>query len=165
MGSNSDSILLIQEQRMITEQAVVTRRQGNRVEVRLQRQSACGHCELSQGCGTGALGRLLGNRSRPLIVETGLSVNPGDRLELSLSESALVKASLAVYGLPLLGMLLLGLFAALGGLREAYIILASAAGFFAGFKVSSVISKTLEADRLTPYIVDIRVNPESLSGS
>ena len=35
---------------MITERAVVTRCEAGRVEVRLQRDSACGHCELSQGC-------------------------------------------------------------------------------------------------------------------
>ena len=98
---------------MITEQAVVTRREGEQIEVRLLRESACGDCELSQGCGTGALGRLLGNRSRPLRLECSQPVQPGDRLELGLSESALVRASLTIYGLPLFGMLLAGVAVAL----------------------------------------------------
>ncbi len=150
---------------MITEQAVVTRCQGKQAEIRLQRQSACGHCELSQGCGTGALGRLLGNRSRPLVIETPYALKPGDTLVLNLSESAMVKASLAIYGLPLMGMMVAGLFAALAELADAMVALVSIAGFFAGFKFARYYSQTLEQDRLTPYIVDIQVNPGSLSGS
>jgi len=150
---------------MITEQAVVTRCERGQVEVRLLRASACGHCELNQGCGTGAIGRLLGNRSRPLVIETRQDFKPGDELLLGLSEAALVKASLTVYGLPLLVMVFAGLLAALLGLAEAWVVLVSIAGFFAGFKFASYLTHSLEADRLTPYIVDIRVNPGPLSGS
>lgn len=150
---------------MITEQAVVTRREGEQVEVRLLRESACGHCELSRGCGTGALGRLLGNRSRPLTLECHKPVQPGDRLELGLSESALVRASLAIYGLPLLGMLAAGTVAALGGLAEIFVALISAAGFYAGVKIAFRLSRRLERGGVTPYIVDIRVNPQANSES
>ena len=96
---------------MITEQAIVTRCNGKQVELELQRGSACGQCELNRGCGTGALGRLLGKRSKPLVIETDHVLKPGDRLQLGLSESALVKASLTIYGLPLLGMVMAGLLA------------------------------------------------------
>jgi len=144
---------------MITEQAIVTRCNGKQVELELQRGSACAECELSQGCGTGALGRLLGKRSEPLVIETDHVLQPGDRLQLGLSESALVKASLIVYGLPLLGMIVAGLLAALAVVSEALIALAAIVGFIVGFKFAVYISRTLEHDRLTPYIVEIRVNP------
>ena len=101
---------------MITESAIVTHRNGSRVELKLQRASACGGCELNQGCGTGALGRLLGHRSKPVVIETDRELEPGDQLVLGLSETALVKASLTIYGLPLLGMVIAGLLAAWGGL-------------------------------------------------
>jgi sigma-E factor negative regulatory protein RseC len=144
---------------MITEQAIVTRCHGKRVELELQRGSACAQCELSQGCGTGALGRLLGKRSKPLVIETDHDLKPGDKLQLGLSESALVKASLIVYGLPLLGMLVAGLLASFTAVSETLIALAAAAGFIVGFKFAVYLSHTLEHDRLTPYIVEIRVNP------
>ena len=128
---------------MITEQAVVTRREGEQIEVRLLRESACGDCELSQGCGTGALGRLLGNRSRPLRLECSQPVQPGDRLELGLSESALVRASLTIYGLPLFGMLLAGVAVALGGFGDAAVALSSVFGFFAGVKFALWKSRRL----------------------
>ena len=145
---------------MITEQAIVTRRDGNRVELELQRGSACGQCELSRGCGTGALGRLLGKRSKPLVIETDRDLKPGDRLQLGLSESALVKASLTVYGLPLLGMVAAGLIASFAVVSEVLIALAACTGFIAGFKFASYLSHPLEHDLMTPYIVDIRVNPD-----
>lgn len=150
---------------MITEQAVVTRCEDGQVEVSLLRTSACDHCELNQGCGTGAIGRLLGNRSRPLVIQTRQEFKPGDKLLLGLSEAALVKASLTVYGLPLLVMVVAGLLAALSGFADAWVALISVAGFFAGFKIASYLTQSLEAARLAPYIVDIRVNPGPLSGS
>lgn len=150
---------------MITEQAVVTRCEDGQAEIRLQRASACGHCELNQGCGTGAIGRLLGNRSRPLVIETQQDLKPGDNLLLGLSETALVRASLTVYGLPLLVMIVVGLLAAVLGLGEVWVTLSSVAGFLAGYKLASRMTNSLEADRLTPYIVEIRVNPDPLSGS
>jgi len=144
---------------MISEQAIVTRRDGKRVELELQRGSACGQCELSQGCGTGALGRLLGKRSKPLVIETDRDLKPGDRLQLGLSESALVRASLTVYGLPLLGMVVAGLIASFAIESDVLIALAACTGFIGGYKFARYLSHPLEHDPLTPYIVDIRVNP------
>ena len=145
---------------MITESAIVTRCDGKQVELELQRSSVCGQCELSQGCGTGALGRLLGRRSKPLLIETDQDVKPGDVLLLGLSEAALVKASLTIYGLPLLGMVFAGSMAVLAAASEGLVALAAAAGFFAGFKFAEFLTKTLEYEQLSPYIVDIQVNPE-----
>jgi sigma-E factor negative regulatory protein RseC len=143
---------------VITEQAIVTRCNGRQIELELQRGSACGQCELSQGCGTGALGRLLGRRSKPLIIETDQVVRPGDRIQLGLSESALVKASLTVYGLPLLGMVVAGLLASFAGLSEVMVAFATGIGFIAGFKFAGYFTRALEHDQLTPYIVEMRVN-------
>jgi len=150
---------------MMTEQAIVTASAEGRIEVSLQRASACAGCELSEGCGTGALGRLLGNRSRPLVIETDRDLQPGDELELCLSEGALVKASLIVYGLPLVCMVMGGLVTALFGATDFWTASISIAGFLVGFGFARRYGRKLESDHLTPYIVDIRVNPERLSGS
>ena len=144
---------------MITEQAIVTRCDGDMIEVRLERQTVCDHCELGQRCGTGALGRLLGRRSRPLRLENRQRLRPGDRLQLRLSEAALVKVSLAIYGLPLLGALAAGVGAALGGFGELVVIAFSAAGFYAGFRFAARWAKRLESGRVAPYILDIELTP------
>ncbi len=143
---------------MITESAIVTRCNGNQIELELQRGSACARCKLNQGCGTGALGRLLGQRSKPIVIESNCEVNPGDRLLLGMSESALVKTSLIVYGLPLLGMLLGGLFTAVLGASEILVASISVVGFIGGFKFATFLAKVLADDLPAPYIVDIDVN-------
>lgn len=150
---------------MITEQAIVTGRDGNRVEIELQRVSACGGCELNQGCGTGALGRLLGRRTKPLVIETRQDLKPGDHLELALSEAALVKASLLAYGLPLLCMIAAGLCAAALGAAELWVAILAVAGFYLGFKFAAHCTSVLEQGALIPYIVRIDVNPAQRSGS
>ena len=150
---------------MLTEAAIVTRRDGSRVELELQRGSACGNCELSQGCGTGALGRLLGRRSRPLYLDTEQDLEPGDEVTLALSESALVKASLTLYGLPLLGMVLAGMLCSLVSAPEWLVVVAAFCGFFAGFRLASRTTSRLEEGQLMPYIVNIRVNPREEAGS
>ena len=144
---------------MLSESALVTRRDGNRVELELQRSSACDHCELSQGCGTGALGRLLGRRSRPLVIETDKDCEPGDRVLLELPESALVRASLLLYGLPLFGLVFGGLLAALLALAEWLVVGIALVGLFAGFKLAARMTQRLEQGGQAPYIKDIRVNP------
>ncbi|MDC1286264.1 SoxR reducing system RseC family protein [Gammaproteobacteria bacterium] len=144
---------------MLTETAVVTRRDGDRVELELQRSSACDHCELNQGCGTGALSRLFGRRSRPLIIKTDRDCKPGDRVLLELPESALVRASLLLYGLPLLGLLLGGLLAALLAVPEWLVVGIALFGLFVGFKLATRTTQRLEQGGQTPYIRVIQVNP------
>lgn len=150
---------------MLTEAAIVTRRDGRRIELELQRGSACGNCELSQGCGTGALSRLLGRRSRALFIETEQQLEPGDEVQLVLSESALVKASLTLYGLPLLGMMLAGLLAASVVATEWLVVVAAVVGFYGGYRVAAFLTNRLEDGQLTPYIVNLEVNPGPDAGS
>ena len=150
---------------MLTEAAIVTRRDGRRVELELQRGSACGDCELSQGCGTGALGRLLGRRSKPLFIETEQELEPGDEVQLALSESALVKASLTLYGMPLLGMVLAGLLAVAAAAAEWLVVVTAVAGFYSGYRVAAFLTNRLEDGQLKPYIVNIQLNPGPDAGS
>lgn len=150
---------------MLTEAAIVTHRHGKRVELELQRGSACGSCELSQGCGTGALGRLLGRRSQVLFIETEQDLEAGDEVLLALSESALVKASMTLYGLPLLGMVLAGLLADSVSAAEWLVVIAAVAGFYAGYRIAAYLTNRLEGGQLTPYIMDIQVNRRAEAGS
>ena len=147
---------------MITESATVIRCQDKRAVVEIQRQSVCGHCELESSCGTGAIGRLLGNRRKPLAIDTDQELQPGDQVVLAIPEARLVRASLLIYGLPLLGMLIFGLLAhTLFALQEWLIVVAAIAGFAGGFKLAGWLAENL----FSFDIVDIRVNPGGLSES
>jgi len=145
---------------MLTESARVIRRDGNRVELELQRVSACGHCELSQGCGTGALGRLLGGRTRPLVIETDQDCRAGDRVLLAMPESALVTASLLLYGLPLAGLLLGGLGAMWFDPAEWLVAAAAALGLWAGCKIAARITRGIERRGQAPFISSVGANPQ-----
>lgn len=156
---------------MITEPAVVISYRHGRAEVEVQRQSACGHCQLTQACGSGAIGRLLGNRRKPLIIETDRALRAGDRVVLAMPEAAVVRASFLLYGLPLIGMLA---FAVLTEVALAFpewaVVLASAAGLGCGFLLAGRVGRTLWRDSLGVKIADIarvdaRVNPGSMPGS
>ncbi len=151
---------------MITEQAIVTRCHGKRVDLQLQRQSACGHCEMSRGCGTGALGRLLGRRVKPIVMDNDHDLKIGDSVILELSERALVKMSLLIYGLPIAGMMLAGMLVNFLFVdSEGLVLLASAAGFFIGFKFSSRLVNSTATPQIAASIVNIRVNSDLDFGS
>lgn len=151
---------------MIRQTATVIRRQGRHTEVEIQRQSVCGSCELEPGCGTGAIGRLLGQRKRPLIIESDADLRVGDQVILAMPEAVVARASLLIYGLPLLGMLVFGLIAQILFNPSEWLVAAAAgAGFLAGFKLARRLARNLAQTALAPEIVDIRVNPGRLSES
>lgn len=151
---------------MITEKAIVTRCDGRRIELELLRESACGGCELNRGCGTGALGRLLGQRRKPIAVESDRALRPGDRVTLGLSERALVTASLLVYGLPLGAMLLAGLLAqALLPQLEWAIALASLGGLGFGLYCARRGAAAVDRDGMSAQIIAVELNPQTLAES
>ncbi len=87
---------------MITEQArVIDNSRPGQVEVEVERQSACGHCEVKSACGVGAIGRLLGTRKPRIKVSTELPLKIGDIVTIGIPESSLVKTSFAIYLVPL----------------------------------------------------------------
>ncbi len=65
---------------MIRETATVTGPEGSQGVINIQRQSVCGHCTLNNGCGTGAIGRMLGHRSKSLIIPSEKNLKPGDQV-------------------------------------------------------------------------------------
>ena len=141
---------------MLTEPARVLRRDGRRVELELQRASACGHCELSEGCGTGALGRLLGHRARTLTIETERRCEPGDDVLLCLPETALVATSLLLYGMPLLGLLAGAALTIALQFSEPLVVAGALLGLLAGFRVAAYCARRLEQRGFAPYIREIR---------
>jgi len=145
---------------MIEEQAMVLRAQDGRVEIQMQRQSACNHCELNQGCGTGAIGRLLGHRSKPLVIDSNLVLKPGDRITLGLPDSSFLKASLLIYGLPLFALVLSS---AAGHWffngTETEVLLSAIAGFCGGLVISSKLAKQRFSQQFYPRILKINSEP------
>jgi sigma-E factor negative regulatory protein RseC len=118
---------------------VVTVEEEGWAWVETRRPSACGACAAGQGCGTSLLAGVLGRRKAPVRVINRIGAVAGDRVVIGISESSLVRGSLAIYAVPLLGLFAGALFGQLlsGGYTE-YADLAPLLGGSAGFAAGLV---------------------------
>ncbi len=91
---------------MIEETATVVRVEDNAVWVQTQRKSTCGKCAAKNGCGVAVLDKLFANKRNALRVLAKPGYQPGEKVVIGVREQALVRGSLAVYSVPLLGLLL-----------------------------------------------------------
>jgi sigma-E factor negative regulatory protein RseC len=66
-----------------------------------RRASACGTCSVSGGCGTSVVAKLLGEGANRLAVTDHIGVAVGDLVVIGIGESALTRAALLAYLLPL----------------------------------------------------------------
>ena len=145
---------------MIEEQAIVVGLQGKYAAIQMQRHSACNHCELNQGCGAGAIGRLLGYRNKPLRIRNTAGLKSGDRILLGMPDRHFLQASLLIYGLPL-GLLVITavLMKMLFGGSEILILMGAIAGFTGGLLMSSKLAKNQFSAQLNPTILQVNDEP------
>jgi sigma-E factor negative regulatory protein RseC len=147
---------------MMKEQAIVTGLDGHWAIVQMQRKNTCSHCELNKGCGTGAIGKLLGHRSKPIKIKNEYALAPGDSLELGLPDRVFLKASLLIYGLPLLGLIVAGMLSQVFfGESELLSLAFAAAGFMAGLQISASLAQNQYSDQLSPKVLQVRGEPTS----
>lgn len=97
---------------MIEETGQVVACEGRFAWVETHRASTCGSCAANKGCGTATLAKVLGQRRTRTRVLNDLPARVGDEVVIGLPEQALVRGALAVYLVPLLGLLGGGLFGA-----------------------------------------------------
>lgn len=91
---------------MIEQTGKVVRVVGDRVWVEAEQRSSCGDCSAKMGCGHALIGKALGGRLNTVQVRAALGVQTGDCVVLGVREDALLRSSLAVYLLPLAGLIL-----------------------------------------------------------
>jgi sigma-E factor negative regulatory protein RseC len=89
---------------MIEESGQVVEVQGEFAWVEHERTSTCGSCSVRKGCGTSAIARVLGQRRVRLRVLNRINAAVGDQVVVGIAEQGLLRGSLAVYAMPLLGL-------------------------------------------------------------
>ena len=89
---------------MIEESGRVVAVQGDFAWVESERTSACGSCAVRKGCGTSAIAKMFGQRRMRLRVLNRINARVGDTVVVGISESGLLRGSLAVYAAPLVGL-------------------------------------------------------------
>lgn len=90
---------------MIEQEAQVTGIDGTDALVAVQRQSSCGSCAAKSGCGTSVVASMFPQRQQRLRLANTIDAVAGDRVIIGLPEAGLQRASLLLYGAPLLGLL------------------------------------------------------------
>ena len=105
--------------------------------VEVERTAACPRCASGKGCGAG----LLSGSTRPALLEVSMPLrqqfSEGDEVRLILEPTHLLRATILVYGLPLLGivvMLILG-WSMMRPLSDPQAIAFAVAGLAAGLVV------------------------------
>ena len=89
---------------MIEESGQVVEVQGEFAWIESERTTTCGSCAVRKGCGTSAIAKVLGQRRVRLRVLNRINASVGDNVVIGITESGLVRGSLAVYAAPLLGL-------------------------------------------------------------
>jgi sigma-E factor negative regulatory protein RseC len=89
---------------MIEESGRVVAVEGDFAWIESERRSACSGCVVRKGCGTSAIAKLFGQRRVQLQVLNRIHARVGDTVVVGISESGLLRGSLAVYATPLVGL-------------------------------------------------------------
>lgn len=130
---------------MITEVGQVLSVSGDQAWVQVIRQSACQSCSARHGCGQKALATLSGGQSRQVRVVNRLGARPGDQVTLAIEPASLLRASLLVYALPLVMMVMVAGLAGVAGLGEGAAILAAMGGLAGGLFMARLVSRGSKA--------------------
>lgn len=127
---------------MIEETAQVVELKGSQLVLQAQTKSSCGSCAASKGCGTSVLSKVVGRKFTRFLAENSIDAEIGDTVVVGISEDALLKGSLVMYIIPVMGMLVIALVAnqLLGATVEYRDLLLAASGGF-GFLAGALVSK------------------------
>jgi sigma-E factor negative regulatory protein RseC len=153
---------------MVEQQARVITVEGDQLVLEAETQSSCQACEVKSGCGTSVLSKWVGKKFTRFHAQNTVDASVGDQVVVGLSETALVQGSLAIYFLPLLGMICFALVADVlispGGSHDLMVALSA----FAGFGVALVLCRAYLAndrlkDDLTPVVLRKIIDPKIIS--
>ena len=124
---------------MLKEKGTVEKTSTEKAFVRIERTSACASCESRSSC------HVQDNRDFLVEVNNALGAGPGDVVEISMPSSSVIKASLVVYLLPVMGLLIGALTGgALAPSLDMDPTTASLAGGGAGLVLSLILLKGLD---------------------
>ena len=137
---------------MAEEQARVIAADDTTVTLQLEQQKGCHSCELSSACGTASLGRLLGFRGFDLKLDNDAGLKVGDKVILSVSDHAVVMASLLIYLFPLLGMFVGASLVYAAGASEFWVIVAAAIGLFSALRAAGYLARFSLGKALQPKL-------------
>lgn len=150
---------MIEEQAQVLESIQVQSPKAQALaKVKVQRKNACESCAMKSGCGQSAMTKLSASHCLELNVGNQIGALPGDIVIISVPESGAISASLRVYFLPLI-LLMLGaimgnyLDAAAETTGEIWTVLFSMIGLATGFIWANLFGNKKQFD--SDYLPEI----------
>lgn len=117
---------------MIEERGQVVAVDGDFIVVQTQPRSSCSSCHVGSDCGTSVLARWFGQRTNRIRVHNSLNLRIGQGAVIGINESALLKASLIAYFMPMLAMVITAMVAEQWGANDGVVALSSLLGLGVG---------------------------------
>ncbi|QIZ77502.1 SoxR reducing system RseC family protein [Ferrimonas lipolytica] len=121
---------------MIEAIATVEASQAGTLTISWFSQTACGHCEQADECGSGVVAKAMAPKQNRLTIDSKQHYPIGTQLRVGIAEQDLLKASAAVYLLPLVSGIGMAMAAQATIGTEAVTILASIIGGVIGWAVA-----------------------------
>ena len=122
------------------------------VLIETERRSACGHCGVSDRCGTSVIAGLFKHNANTLRLDNSMDLQAGDDVVIGIPEHLLLRAALWAYMVPMLFMITFALIVATAGYADLYVFLASIAGLFNGL----YLARVLQSRKMSSGIVLLR---------
>ncbi|MGG2397710.1 SoxR reducing system RseC family protein [Pseudomonas sp. SH1-B] len=140
---------------MIEEQGRVVALEPGAVWIETLRKSTCSACSANAACGQGLMDRLGVGRKRGYVrALSSMQLALGDTVVIGVREDLLIRSSLLVYLIPLLGLFAAALLADGLGLSEPLTILAGLIGLFCSWLlVRWRASRVAENPSLQPVVL------------
>ncbi|HDJ1441279.1 TPA: SoxR-reducing system protein RseC [Serratia rubidaea] len=148
---------------MMKEWATVVSWQQGVALLRCEPKAGCGSCKARSGCGTRALNELVPETEHQLQVQIEQPLEPGQRVEVGITEGSLLRSAMLVYLTPLLGMMLGGGVLQLWLATDGAAALGALFGGVGAFLLARKLARRLgEQDAYQPVVLQIGLPPTAL---
>lgn len=130
---------------LLVREARVEAVDGETIAVRVATAGSCARCARGEGCGFGFAAAQAGESRLVLARPQGFRPAPGDTVRVALEQRGLAGAAVAVYGIPLAGLLAGSAAATLLGVGEPAAIALAFGGFAAALPPARIASRRMDA--------------------
>lgn len=148
---------------MMKEWATVVSWQNGVALLRCEPHSGCGSCNARTGCGRHLLNELGPESQHELRITISQPLEPGQKVEVGISEGGLLRSAALVYLTPLVGLIAGGaLFQALF-ITDAFTALGAILGAGFGFLLAKMIASKIEGQSdYQPMVLQIGLPPAAM---
>ncbi|MDX7989131.1 SoxR-reducing system protein RseC [Xenorhabdus sp. 12] len=148
---------------MVKEWATVVHWQQGRALLRYGSSSGCGSCQAKAACGSYLLEKIGPENIHQLELEISQPLQPGQKVEVGIPESSLLRSAMLVYLTPLLGLFLGAAFFQVWTSEQLWICLGGIGGGFAGFFIARKIATYWDKlQAYQPVVLQIGLPPDTI---